>query len=842
MSDKVALVRLRAKNDDYDRAMRASAKATDDVTGSAKLLRKEGERPVVLSADPSGVRGGTATATGYVSAARLEAEAAMNLVADPKGIRTATTTATGYVVDLRSDGERIIDLDADPSGVRSGADDATRYLEQMRQAGTEAIVPRLDTTHLRDQADEGEQSLVSMIGRWETAAVAAGAVLAAKVGGAFVDAFQETIGTRAERDAQLTAALGLSPDESAVLGKMAGDLYAANFGESTADVNTALRESYLLIAGLGTASGFGEAGAQVNQLAGDALNMAKIFGVDATRAIQVAGVMIRNGLAKDGTEAMDLLTAALQKVPAELSGDVLDAIDEYGKHFKNLGLDGPRAIGLLVAASGNGTIAIDKVGDALKEFTIRGSDMSEASVAAYDTLGLNAQTMAERIAAGGDQAATGLDLVSDQLLAIKDPALQANTAIALFGAPLEDIGVENIPAFLLALQDGAGGIEGFSGAAAQAGTDLNDNLASKIDGVIRMLSPSALLDAFDQGGIDAVKARVQGGVDQLVAIWEQYGPAVTEMLQEAITAISNLWDEHGDEIIAKLEKWWNKTGGPAAQALISFALGVAWDGVREYFKDKVSDPDWWARLVAEGFYNPFTSEMGKIRDKMAFQASLWLEDLPLHVTQLAAGVWDPIGHAFESVINGIIDIWNALDFTFPSWTFLGVTYGGGTIGVPDLNHVQFMNTGLPGYQPGGRHNPPRSGPEGGRNRAESNDTRSGNAVPIYTTDPYAPITVTDPMAPVFDGGPTQRPGYRVSTDGLIWGTHWGGSKTGEAPNYAQAPATATIDYRRLAEEFARIQPPTINAPIDASGLTASQAFSLVSAALADDVHAIGWRG
>lgn len=39
------------------------------------------------------------------------------------------------------------------------------------------------------------------------------------------------------------------------------------------------------------------------------------------------------------------------------------------------------------------------------------------------------------------------------LLAIRDPAERANTAIALFGTPVEDLSVDQIPQFLKALAD-----------------------------------------------------------------------------------------------------------------------------------------------------------------------------------------------------------------------------------------------------------------------------------------------------------------------------------------------------------------------------------------------------
>jgi hypothetical protein len=50
-------------------------------------------------------------------------------------------------------------------------------------------------------------------------------------------------------------------------------------------------------------------------------------------------------------------------------------------------------------------------------------------------------------------------------------------------------------------------------------------------------------------------------------------------------------------------------------------------------------------------------------------------------------MWDSIWHAFEAVLNKVIDLWNELHFTLPKVSFLGVSIGGETIGVPHIPHL-----------------------------------------------------------------------------------------------------------------------------------------------------------
>ncbi|MEG5754471.1 phage tail tape measure protein, partial [Enterobacter hormaechei] len=87
-------------------------------------------------------------------------------------------------------------------------------------------------------------------------------------------------------------------------------------------------------------------------------------------------------LAASSDEAMDLIVSGMQRVSAEMRGEMPEILHEYSTHFRNLGFSGAEAMSLLVDMSKQGKFALDKTGDAIKEFSIRGSDMSKNSVAA----------------------------------------------------------------------------------------------------------------------------------------------------------------------------------------------------------------------------------------------------------------------------------------------------------------------------------------------------------------------------------------------------------------------------------------------------------------------------
>lgn len=249
------------------------------------------------------------------------------------------------------------------------------------------------------------------------------------------------------------------------------------------------------------------------ELADNFTAFASTFGVDMEEATQTAGQLIQNGLATDVEDAADLMTASFQRVPAAMRGELPEIINEYGQNFKNLGFTGEEAFGLLVSASEKGKWALDKSGDALKEFTIRGSDMSKTSVEAYESLGLSAQEMSDKIVKGGPGAQEALKKVADGILGIESPSEQANTAIALFGTQMEDLGVDQVPAFMQALSDGSGGLQDFQGSSQELADQMANSLQGRLNsvkGTAQDLASQGFMKLWDAGEKVASWARDNG--------------------------------------------------------------------------------------------------------------------------------------------------------------------------------------------------------------------------------------------------------------------------------------------------------------------------------------------
>ncbi|MDV6275309.1 hypothetical protein R3Q06_17575 [Rhodococcus erythropolis] len=308
-------------------------------------------------------------------------------------------------------------------------------------------------------------------GTKKLAGLAAGA---AGVGGAM-----ELMGKSMEQGkvgSKLAASFGESAEEAKRYGEVAGDLYATGVGDSM----DTIREAVSAVGGsFGSLDSMGAG--RLEELTTKAAGFAEIFDQDVAGAVQSASQLMENGLAGSADEAFDMMTKGMHEVSVSMRDELPEILNEYGTNFRALGFDGKDAFNLLISASQGGAIALDKTGDALKEFTIRATDGSKSTSEVYAALGEDAEAMATSVASGGESAQLALQYTAEALLKVEDPALQAQQAIALFGSPLEDLSVDKIPGFLAGLA-GADDVMGdFTGTLDGSIDVLNDNAGSAFE-------------------------------------------------------------------------------------------------------------------------------------------------------------------------------------------------------------------------------------------------------------------------------------------------------------------------------------------------------------------------
>ncbi|WP_205447440.1 phage tail tape measure protein, partial [Candidatus Frankia alpina] len=250
--------------------------------------------------------------------------------------------------------------------------------------------------------------------------------IAAGIGGALGYGVASSLDMGAA-SAKLAAQLGLNTTEAASVGKTAGKVYSGGWGDSMDTVNEAIRGVTLNIGDLGKGAAGGLQG-----MSSKALMLSQTFDQDLGGATTAVGQMLRTGLASSADQAFDIITAGLQ-AGADKSGGFLDTLNEYGTQFRKMGIDGQTATGLLSQGLKAGARDGDLVADAIKEFSIRAIDGSTTTAQGFKMIGLNASDMATRIGKGGSSASSALDETLDRLRGIKDPVLQSQAAVALFG-------------------------------------------------------------------------------------------------------------------------------------------------------------------------------------------------------------------------------------------------------------------------------------------------------------------------------------------------------------------------------------------------------------------------
>ncbi len=226
----------------------------------------------------------------------------------------------------------------------------------------------------------------------------------------------------------VSAQTGMTGDELKEFGDTTREIWKSGSGENLQEVADAL-------VNIKQASGL--AGDELKTAAESALLLKDSFGYEVSETTKAATALMKNfGITAD--EAYGLIAVGTQN-GANKNGDLLDTLNEYGVHYKALGLDAEQFVTGLIAGAEAGSFSIDKIGDAVKEFTIRSKDGSDTTVEAFKQIGLDAETMTAAFALGGDSANAAFFQTVEALNAMEDPFAKNAAGVALFGTQFEDL-------------------------------------------------------------------------------------------------------------------------------------------------------------------------------------------------------------------------------------------------------------------------------------------------------------------------------------------------------------------------------------------------------------------
>jgi phage-related minor tail protein len=577
----------------------------------------------------------------------------------------------------------------------------------------------------------------------------AGVQKAAAIGGAAVGAALlagiDQVVEQAKPMALLEAQLGGSDEFASQMGKNAGAVYTKGVVDSMDEAAGAVRDVWqnkLIPEDAGDAA--------IQNVSSKLVALGKTTESSTKEVATAVSTMLKTGLAGSAAEAFDIIQRGVEK-GVNKADDLLDTFTEYSTQFRKLGIDGQTAMGLLSQGLKGGARDADTVADALKELSIRAIDGSATTQAGYKLLGLSAKETAADFAAGGDRASGALATVLDKLKAIKDPVKQQAAAVDLFGTKAEDLGAA---LFKLDPKTAVAGLGKLAGAADKAGDRLENNAGAKLESFKRQ-AQAALVDQLAKAipAIEATFGWLQKNSDWVVPL--ATGLGVLAGVIGIVTAVQWAWNvamaanpiglivaaillligiivlvatktkffqtiweavwgflkmigawfagPFANFFVAAWQKIWGFLkavgawfAGPFAnffvqlwQKIVAFAKGV-WTVIKMYFtfwiniyKTLMS----WATSAVVWMVNKFTSFVNFIRS------------IPGKIRGALSSMWDGLKAGFRSAINWVIGKWNGLHFSIPSFSVLGHTFGGGTIGVPHI--PQLADGGLVKSRAGG---------------------------------------------------------------------------------------------------------------------------------------------
>ena len=210
------------------------------------------------------------------------------------------------------------------------------------------------------------------------------------------------------------------------------NIYKNNYGESFEDIAQSMATVKQGIDGITDDN--------IQKVTESAITMRDTFGMDVNESVRAVNTLMQNfGITAD--EAFNLVAQGAQN-GLDYSGEFLDSIDEYSVQFAKVGLDAEDMFSIFVSGAENGAFNLDKIGDAVKELSIRAIDCSDTTVKGFTDIGLNADEMAQKFAKGGNSASEAFDDVITGLAGIKDPVKQNAAGVALFGTMWEDLGAD----------------------------------------------------------------------------------------------------------------------------------------------------------------------------------------------------------------------------------------------------------------------------------------------------------------------------------------------------------------------------------------------------------------
>lgn len=194
---------------------------------------------------------------------------------------------------------------------------------------------------------------------------------------------------------------------------------------------------------------------------------------------------------------------------ADANGEFLDTLREYPAYFKEAGISAETFIAITAQAAKSG-IYSDKGVDVIKEGNLRIREMTTATAAALEGIGISADEVQEQLKSGQKTTFDIIQMVSERLNELPDSASVVGTALAdIFGGPGEDAGLQYVRT-LKDIKTNLGDVKAETGELGKAQEDMieSQKLLSK--------ELSLLFDATG-GSFETMSAKIKSSIASMNA-------------------------------------------------------------------------------------------------------------------------------------------------------------------------------------------------------------------------------------------------------------------------------------------------------------------------------------
>lgn len=414
---------------------------------------------------------------------------------------------------------------------------------------------------------------------------------------------------------QFIASTGKGKEETERYQNVLENIYKNDYGESFEDIGQAMAEVSKQLGDMDDKS--------LQEVTESAFVLRDTFEYEIPESTRAAKAMMDN-FGVDGNYAMNLIAAGAQN-GLDYSGELLDSISEYSVQFEKVGLDADDMFKIFQKGADTGAWNLDKIGDAVKEMSIRVIDGSETTKEGFETIGLNADEMSAKFAAGGDSAKEAFQQTIDALADMEDPLAQNTAGVDLFGTMWEDLGPEVVTQ-LASIEDGA-----YDTADAMNGIKevKYDDLGSMFEGLKRtvelLLLPLGeqlipLLSEIIDGVLPLIESILPPLIECISAILQPVLELIESALVPLVEALMPIFDVISSLLI------------PILEVLMS-VFSEVFKGIAKHVTDKISTVKDVLSSIIDFIKNVFTGN--------------W------------KGAWENVVDIFKTIISGIANIFKA---------------------------------------------------------------------------------------------------------------------------------------------------------------------------------------